>query len=185
MSGARALVLLLLAVVGSILSTGLSPLTRWPPSWHPGSPHGTVCGANQSTQRWWAGGTKGCLGAGHAGAGVGDRLFDRSHRGSLPHGLRALGLGLLLLLLHRVAGQLLVVVVSPRARWRPWQCLVFRLMLTLIVLVADGDRDLAWSGLRGLPIQMALTAGGPVVISVLSRIDARLWSKVAKPGLWA
>jgi cell shape-determining protein MreD len=104
-----------------------------------------------------------------------------------PHGLRALGLGLLLLLLHRVAGQLLVGGRLAQGAVAALAMLVFRLMLTLIVLVADGDRDLAWSGLRELTNPACvLTAGvAPVAISVLSRIDARLWSKVAKPGLWA
>lgn len=184
MSGARALVLLLLAVAGSILSTGLSPFSRWP------LPDLALLTALYAglTSRHSGGGLAAqrdasALGMLALGAAIG---YATDLIEGTPHGLRALGLGLLLLLLHRVAGQLLVGGRAAQGAVAALAMLVFRLMLTLIMLIADGDRDLAWSGLRGLPMQLVLTAGvAPLTISVLSRIDARLWSKVARPGLWA
>ncbi|MBP6609404.1 MAG: hypothetical protein KA258_07510, partial [Deltaproteobacteria bacterium] len=101
-----------------------------------------------------------------------------------PHGLRALGMAILLVLLHRVAGQLLVGGWPAQGAVAALAMLLFRLLLTVIMLIADGERTLLWSGLRGLPMQLLLTVGvAPLVLSVLSRIDARLWSKTTRPGL--
>jgi cell shape-determining protein MreD len=103
-----------------------------------------------------------------------------------PTGLRALGFALLLLFLHRVAAQLLVGGRAAQGAVAGLALLLLRMMLTVIVLISDGNRDLAWSGLRSLPMQLVLTAGvAPLTISVLSRIDARFGSKVARPGLWS
>ena len=137
MSGSRAVLLLLLSIVGSIVSTGLSPLTRV------ALPDFALIVA------LYAG-----LTSRHSGGGLAAQLLvgGRAAQGAVA------GLALLLL----------------------------RMMLTVIVLISDGNRDLAWSGLRSLPMQLVLTAGvAPLTISVLSRIDARFGSKVARPGLWS
>ena len=184
MSWSRALWLLVLAIAGSIVSTGLSPLTRVPlpdlalltalyaglTSRHSG---GALAAQRDAS-------ALGMLALG-AAMGYATDLIEGT-----PHGLRALGLGMLLLLLHRVAGQLLVGGWPAQGAVAALAMLVFRLLLTGIMLIADGERSLLWSGLRGLPLQLLLTAGvAPLVLSVLSRIDARLWSKSTRPGLWA
>lgn len=73
MSGSRAVLLLLLSIVGSIVSTGLSPLTRVAlPDF---ALIVALCGADQSSQRWRPGCAAGCVGAGDARARGGDGLW--------------------------------------------------------------------------------------------------------------
>lgn len=184
MSGSRAVLLLLLSIVGSIVSTGLSPLTRV------ALPDFALIVALYAglTSRHSGGGLAaqrdasalGMLALGAAMGYVSDLIEGT------PTGLRALGFALLLLFLHRVAAQLLVGGRAAPGAVAGLALLLLRMMLTVIVLISDGNRDLAWSGLRSLPMQLVLTAGvAPLTISVLSRIDARFGSKVARPGLWS
>lgn len=183
MNGSRAIGLWLLAVLGSVLSTGLSPLTSFAlpdfallvalyaglTSRHSG---GVVAAQRDAS-------ALGMLSLG-AAMGYASDLVEGT-----PHGLRALGMALLLLILHRVAGHMLVGGRAAQGAVAALALLLFRLLLTLIMLFADGDRDLLVSGLRSLPIQLVLTAGvAPLALSVLSRIDARLRSKATGPGLW-
>ncbi len=182
MSVSRAMGLWLLAVLGSVLSTGLSPLTSFAlpdfallvalyaglTSRHSGG----VLAAQRDAS------ALGMLALGLA-MGYGTDLIEGT-----PHGLRAIGMGALLLILHRVAGHLLVGGKAAQSAVALLTLLAFRLIVILIVLVIDGDRDLIMSGLRSLPMQLVLTAGvAPLALSVLSRIDARLRFHVTRPGL--
>jgi cell shape-determining protein MreD len=181
-SWSRALWLLFLSILGSIVSTGLSPLTQLP---LPDLALLTALYAGLTSRH--SGGAlaaqrdASALGMLALGAAIG---YATDLVEGTPHGLRALGMAILLLLLHRVAGQLLVGGWPAQGAVAALAMLLFRLLLTVIMLIADGERTLLWSGLRGLPMQLLLTVGvAPLVLSVLSRIDARLWSKTTRPGL--
>lgn len=101
-----------------------------------------------------------------------------------PIGLRALGLGLLLLGLRAVATQLLVRSPGAVMAVAGIVVLLFRALLCLLLLVLDSSADAALAGWRAALLQ-ALTTGllAPLGFHVLSRIDARLWRDPRAQGL--
>jgi cell shape-determining protein MreD len=93
-----------------------------------------------------------------------------------PTGLRALGFALLLLLLRVLASHLLVrspgAVMAVAATF----VLLFRALISILLLLVDHGTETAAAGWRAA-LGQAIATGllAPLVFHVLSRIDARLW----------
>lgn len=159
--------LLGLAVLGSVLSTSLSVWTRVAlPDWSLlVGVYATLTSRNDTAQgpsglRMWI-----------LGAALG-YLTDLLE--GTPQGLRALSLGFLLLLLHRVAGKLLFGGRMMQALLAALSLLVFRLFEALLIAVFSQDPHALLRGLSQLPEQLLLTALlAPATVSVLSRLLAR------------
>jgi cell shape-determining protein MreD len=101
-----------------------------------------------------------------------------------PTGLRALGMALLLLGLRAVASQLLVRSPGAVMAVAAIFTLLFRALLSLLLLLFDSGTQTALAGWRaalGQALTTALLA--PLVFHVLSRIDARLWRDPRAHGL--
>ena len=101
-----------------------------------------------------------------------------------PTGLRALGMALLLLGLRAVASQLLVRSTGAVMAVAAIFTLLFRALLSLLLLLFDSGTQTALAGWRaalGQALTTALLA--PLVFHVLSRIDARLWRDPRAHGL--
>lgn len=101
-----------------------------------------------------------------------------------PTGLRALGMALLLLGLRAVASQLLLRSPGAVMAVAAIFTLLFRALLSLLLMLFDSGTQAALAGWRaalGQAITTALLA--PLVFHVLSRIDARLWRDPRAHGL--
>lgn len=101
-----------------------------------------------------------------------------------PTGLRALGLALLLLGLRALASQLLVRSPGAVMAVAAIFTLLFRVLLSVLLLLFDSGTETALAGWRaalGQAVTTALLA--PLVFHVLSRIDARLWRDPRSHGL--
>ena len=101
-----------------------------------------------------------------------------------PTGLRALGMALLLLGLRAGASQLLVRSPGAVMAVAAIFTLLFRALLSLLLLLFDSGTQAALAGWRaalGQALTTALLA--PLVFHVLSRIDARLWRDPRAHGL--
>jgi hypothetical protein len=130
-SWSRALWLLFLSILGSIVSTGLSPLTQLP---LPDLALLTALYAGLTSRHSGGalGGAARCVGSRHARTRGGDRLCHGPRRGNAHTACARSGMAILLVLLHRVAGQLLV------GGW-PAQGAVAALAMLLFSTAVDRD----------------------------------------------
>ena len=101
-----------------------------------------------------------------------------------PTGLRSLGFALLLLGLRSLASHLLVRSPAAVMAVAATFVLLFRALISLLLLIVDSGTETAlagWQAALGQAVATALLA--PIVFHVLSRIDARLWRDQRAQGL--